>query len=517
MFSPTRADDLRTLGLPANGTTSDTQAIKRAYHRLALTCHPDKGGKKEDFQKVFAAHERLLKQDQACNFYGGTSSTATTSASSSSSSSRQPPGSTASFSSSFATGTSAGWHFDPDEHNHHFDRHCQFFAQFLSRHSNDFYFFDGAGFDEFDSWDREDRRVYARQRAENVKNHYDKRDRKPKRESAFTKNGNLRKNRTTPAQQLASCCQFCPDENNPKEGITARSATSHGLNWHQYSSHPQRLRTCWACKSAHISVMTEKMARVRFARKLDDPSGAVFARLRRENKFFTHTPQLSDRNTRTSTFFWVPDLEAAALQLGWKPRGEAGIRIAARAAAEQEAAEKQQRVEAGARRVPISPPAREQEAAAQRRRLNNINPRGGAAGGCTFSRSPPWKHDEPKPARCPSRGNVDVCLIGCPVKKQKELIATQDATKRNEPNMNPKQASHPASGADEVPARASCKNSQPAGRQSLRDFAPDSPRSSLDLSSSSDEDVAEAEPSASSTSDSACAVKGPAQKKQKSG
>ncbi|ORY53800.1 hypothetical protein BCR33DRAFT_711153, partial [Rhizoclosmatium globosum] len=50
-------DDLATLKLAPG--TYDSNALKKAYHRESLQCHPDKGGTKEAFQKLTSAHERL--------------------------------------------------------------------------------------------------------------------------------------------------------------------------------------------------------------------------------------------------------------------------------------------------------------------------------------------------------------------------------------------------------------------------------------------------------------------------
>ena len=52
----------RELGLdPAS--QHDGGAIKRAYHKVALRRHPDKGGSKEAFQKLSNAFETLMKEE----------------------------------------------------------------------------------------------------------------------------------------------------------------------------------------------------------------------------------------------------------------------------------------------------------------------------------------------------------------------------------------------------------------------------------------------------------------------
>jgi curved DNA-binding protein CbpA len=46
----TKEQDLHCLGLASN---EDQSALKKAYFKLALKRHPDKGGSKESFQTVF--------------------------------------------------------------------------------------------------------------------------------------------------------------------------------------------------------------------------------------------------------------------------------------------------------------------------------------------------------------------------------------------------------------------------------------------------------------------------------
>jgi DnaJ-class molecular chaperone len=49
---------LAVLGLPANATP---QQIKRRYRTLAKRYHPDRGGDREQMQRIIAAYELLMK------------------------------------------------------------------------------------------------------------------------------------------------------------------------------------------------------------------------------------------------------------------------------------------------------------------------------------------------------------------------------------------------------------------------------------------------------------------------
>lgn len=51
----------KLLGLPLDGPLSESQ-IHRAYKLLAKRVHPDAGGRAEDFLRISAAHEALLRQ-----------------------------------------------------------------------------------------------------------------------------------------------------------------------------------------------------------------------------------------------------------------------------------------------------------------------------------------------------------------------------------------------------------------------------------------------------------------------
>jgi len=52
------------LGVSADATDEE---IKRAYRLIAVLCHPDKGGDKEDFQELISAYERILEHRRSKN------------------------------------------------------------------------------------------------------------------------------------------------------------------------------------------------------------------------------------------------------------------------------------------------------------------------------------------------------------------------------------------------------------------------------------------------------------------
>merc|ERR1719421_149549 len=47
------------LGVSADATDAE---IKKAYRIIAMQCHPDKGGDKEDFQELNNAYEKIMEQ-----------------------------------------------------------------------------------------------------------------------------------------------------------------------------------------------------------------------------------------------------------------------------------------------------------------------------------------------------------------------------------------------------------------------------------------------------------------------
>ena len=59
--SPTTAKHLHTLDLDASRHHSPT-AIRKAFHKKAIATHPDRpGGNAEEFKKVYAAYNALVK------------------------------------------------------------------------------------------------------------------------------------------------------------------------------------------------------------------------------------------------------------------------------------------------------------------------------------------------------------------------------------------------------------------------------------------------------------------------
>jgi DnaJ-class molecular chaperone len=54
-------DPYDTLGVPRN---SDENTVKKAYKKLAMKHHPDKGGDPEQFKRIQAAYDKIIKGDQ---------------------------------------------------------------------------------------------------------------------------------------------------------------------------------------------------------------------------------------------------------------------------------------------------------------------------------------------------------------------------------------------------------------------------------------------------------------------
>jgi len=52
---------MRVLGAVANGTPITRDNLQAAYHRAALATHPDRGGRREDFEEARRAYELLEK------------------------------------------------------------------------------------------------------------------------------------------------------------------------------------------------------------------------------------------------------------------------------------------------------------------------------------------------------------------------------------------------------------------------------------------------------------------------
>jgi DnaJ family protein A protein 2 len=61
-------DPWETLGVPRD---ADDNTIKKAYKKLAMKHHPDKGGDPEQFKKIQSAYDRITKGDQQDEQQGG--------------------------------------------------------------------------------------------------------------------------------------------------------------------------------------------------------------------------------------------------------------------------------------------------------------------------------------------------------------------------------------------------------------------------------------------------------------
>ncbi|CAD7946905.1 unnamed protein product [Amoebophrya sp. A120] len=501
-----RTADLQTLGIkisPTSSTSSvDENEIRKAYFKLAKTQHPDKqGGSKEQFQKLVGAYERLSgKEDFSYESSCAKNTTTYQNHSSGRSSTSDfyhrhqqrgyynsdgfcdaPPGYSPFGSSHFS------WGDDDFFDDFFYDSHFKFFQRFFQKrqrnHSSfdfdDFIFSDApcAGFDDFDSWDKKERQAYSAQRAKNVKKGYDKRDREFKKspaESAFTKTGRLKKNRKNANENAPAACKFC-QKTVPNTVITESKANSSGLNWSQYCTHPFGYQTCWACKNAHKSVMTENMARKKFSRVLDnDFLEDVFLKLRRENKCFDHKPHNPHVGTRTSVYYWVPDLEPIAVARGWKKR-KTNIKGKATGAAPEDG---------NCYAAGTAPTSR----AADPTSTSFDSPRAGAP-----ASSKSW---------CPSCGSV--CLVQCPF------------------HQLPKQEEDSRKAASSCPATArstsyedDCGSSSPPQQKNAGTRAPSSPKTACSRGStyqsgflsptpSSSLELSDVPSDSSYTSDSAC-------------
>ncbi|KAJ3069846.1 hypothetical protein HDU98_007080 [Podochytrium sp. JEL0797] len=217
----TKEADLATLGLQGDPGSA---TIRQTYFKMALKCHPDKGGSTESFQTLNAAFERL-QQDK----YGPKATPR----------SSHPAQSAPPY-------TNYNFYNDEDEED------CGFGFGFQDYYES---FFRNSANSSYESFTRhyktpQDR---AKERHENVKAHRDFRDR---------------------AGNPTNRCETCPSN-----AIDEKVAKSHGVNWKQYSAHPQKRKTCWACKNAHISVMTQNMAQ----KKFKNLSDGFFKELKRCN------------------------------------------------------------------------------------------------------------------------------------------------------------------------------------------------------------------------------------------
>jgi curved DNA-binding protein CbpA len=270
----TRAEDLAVLELPEGVSP---QEIRQKYKQLARRDHPDKGGTKEAFQRLSNAYERLSRpRDES-------------------------------------SGSEASEHHGPTRYSYSDADQDDFTSNFWYNQYYDFFrrrwnsgyenngdrssgYGDADDDDHFDHWHESTRKAYARQRQENLKRGYDYRD------SDFSERGEK--------------CMFC----GKHAPISQKAADASGLNWKEYTAHPEGYTTCWDCKNNHDSVMSKSMALKKFAKKLD----FKWKSARLDGKSFHHQPvtNLTDRPTLNTEYFWYPDLEDRALAEGWEPRGK---------------------------------------------------------------------------------------------------------------------------------------------------------------------------------------------------
>lgn len=275
-MSPSRAEDLAELGL-ADDDSVDERVIRKKYLRLSRSRHPDKGGTKESFQRLVNAYESYERLRSGA--YAADASTEEQ---------------------EYQEDDSYEY-----EEDYWYGEHYNFFGR-----AWEYGFEDESDYEDyFENWHREKAKARAKQRREELKRGYDYRDRK-----------------ASPEDEK---CMFC-GVNQP---ITEEQAEAHDLNWEEYSAHPEGYKTCWVCKDQHVSVMTKKMACMKFAKKLDFTTRSsrtggeyhpVFWFLKLDGRSFHHQPvtEYCEGPTLNSEYYWYPDLEMEALSLGWKPRGE---------------------------------------------------------------------------------------------------------------------------------------------------------------------------------------------------
>ena len=280
----TRSEDLHTLGLSSeDDEAQDSQRrIRKAFLRLSRTHHPDKGGSNEGFQKLSAAYYRL--RDEGAQVERDVQD--------------EDEDSDAT---EEHDDQSSSW----EDYEFYNFWHQEFFNFFRQNSYEEYEYSDVE--DDFYSWEQE---AYERKKAwsnihkQKLKAGIDFRDSKANREK--------------------DACVFC-GENKP---IQLKEAKKNGIVWDEYvkSMRPRTgeedgYNTCWVCKAKHKSVMTEAMAKTKFAKKLNGSS--IFRELRRAKYTFSAQPATDlCEFTRTSEYFWYPDVEKAALAAGWKPRGK---------------------------------------------------------------------------------------------------------------------------------------------------------------------------------------------------
>jgi curved DNA-binding protein CbpA len=291
----TRAEDLAVLEVSEGVSPKE---IRQKYKKLARRDHPDKGGSKEAFQRLSDAYERLSQPREE----------------SSGSEAYEPHG------------PAGGSYRDDGQDDFTSNFWYHHYYHFFQRRWNSRYDGDDADDDDdadhgsdgddddddddhFDHWHEATRKAYARERQENLKRGYDYRD--------------------YDVSEEGDTCMFC----GLHAPIIKELAEASGLNWKEYTAHPDGYKTCWDCKNNHVSVMSKSMALKKFAKKLDftfesartgREYNPVFFFLKLDGKSFHHQPvtKFTDGPTRNTEYFWYPDLEDRALAEGWKPRGK---------------------------------------------------------------------------------------------------------------------------------------------------------------------------------------------------
>lgn len=285
------SEDLAVLGLSSSDYDAEDSEgrIRRAYLRLSRTRHPDKGGSNEAFQNLSNAYHRLQTSNYAVE------NEAASEAEEEEQRARQD------------------WQDDEEEFNYWQDAYYDFFHAYEEENYEDYDEYESV----FVSWEesqRQRRKAWSDHHKQQLKRGIDYRDKKSSRQSVN--------------------CMFC----GVNRAIDKRSAKKNGLNWEEYvqstnvEGYPG-YNTCWACKSNHVSVLTQKQACKKFAKKLDMEvqsrrSGKwynpLFWALKLKKRLFHHTPQTNmyEGPTPAYEYYWYPDLEREALARGWKPRGK---------------------------------------------------------------------------------------------------------------------------------------------------------------------------------------------------
>eukprot|EP00457_Paulinella_chromatophora_P007909 gb/GEZN01007935.1/.p1 GENE.gb/GEZN01007935.1/~~gb/GEZN01007935.1/.p1 ORF type:complete len:293 (+),score=35.67 gb/GEZN01007935.1/:190-1068(+) len=273
----TRDQDLAELGLPAG--IQDEATIRKKFMREALRRHPDKNPDKDDstadFQRLSGAYSRLTEgyaylpsPVQFSNAYASSANAA------------RPR--------SFGEEEEQQPSEDYDEHwDYGCDCDCgqySTFFNFFKDFRGDQFYEDGTMDANFEKWEKERSQQRVKERRENIKKHFDYRD------------------STLVGNDSSDRCDTCKT-NAPIEIL---SALRYGLVWNEYKRHPDRLKTCWACKNAHTSVMTASQAQSKYKVLQRDTGKTVFGRLSNEGKTFHHRPK---PGARKSEYFWARDLE----------------------------------------------------------------------------------------------------------------------------------------------------------------------------------------------------------------